>query len=104
MGTRNPRNATELAAETWQRVLSLESAMSQIPRREPVGVVKVWLHGPTPRGYLELDGDTPDIADYPDLAALWGTTFGGDGTTTFGLPDLSGQTIAGVAVEYIVKT
>ena len=38
--------------------------------------------------YLECDGSAYLIADHPDLAAFYGTTFGGNGTTTFGVPDL----------------
>jgi len=41
-----------------------------------------------PRGALVCDGTTASVADWPELAALLGTTFGGDGTTTFGLPAL----------------
>ena len=37
--------------------------------------------------YLELDGSLYLIADHPDLAAFLGTTFGGNGTTTFGVPN-----------------
>jgi microcystin-dependent protein len=39
-------------------------------------------------GTLVCDGSTAAVADWPDLAALLGTTFGGDGTSTFGLPAL----------------
>lgn len=38
---------------------------------------------------LLCDGATHAIASYPDLAALLGTTYGGDGITTFGVPDFS---------------
>lgn len=37
--------------------------------------------------YLELNGALYLIADYPELAAFLGTTYGGNGTTTFGVPD-----------------
>ena len=44
--------------------------------------------GGGPFEYLECDGTTTWlIADYPDLAAFLGTTFGGNGTTTFGVPN-----------------
>lgn len=39
-----------------------------------------------PEFYLSADGSTPLIASYPELASLYGTTYGGNGTTTFGLP------------------
>lgn len=53
----------------------------------PIGSIFMWLAAAIPDGYLKLDGSVVNIADYPDLFALWGTTYGGNGTTTFGLPD-----------------
>lgn len=44
-----------------------------------------------PSGWLICDGSTPTIQQYQMLAALLGTTYGGDGSTTFGLPDLRGR-------------
>ena len=37
------------------------------------------------------DGQLLQISSYTDLFNLLGTTFGGDGTTTFALPDLRGR-------------
>jgi hypothetical protein len=37
---------------------------------------------------LVADGRLLQISQYPDLYALLGTKFGGDGSTTFALPDL----------------
>lgn len=44
-----------------------------------------------PLGYLPCDGSLIPIAGYETLFALIGTTFGGDGQQTFGLPDLRGR-------------
>lgn len=49
-----------------------------------------------PAGWLLCDGSTKLIATYPGLAAVLGTTFGGNGTTTFGLPDLRGRSPIGL--------
>jgi microcystin-dependent protein len=49
-----------------------------------------------PAGFLELDGTVKNIATYPALAAVYGTKYGGDGTTTFGLPDLRGRSFIGL--------
>jgi microcystin-dependent protein len=49
-----------------------------------------------PTGWLICDGSTPLIATYPALAALFGTTYGGNGTTTFGLPDFRGRVSVGL--------
>jgi microcystin-dependent protein len=40
-------------------------------------------------------GQLLSIAQYTALFALLGTTYGGDGQTTFGLPDLRGRTAIG---------
>lgn len=67
----------------------------------PVGSVKMWLTGSAPTGWLILDGSNISRTTYSDLFALWGTTFGtGDGSTTFGIPDMRqripiGKTAAG---------
>lgn len=44
-----------------------------------------------PRGWAFCDGRLLDIAQNDALYALLGTTYGGDGQTTFGLPDLRGR-------------
>ncbi len=48
-----------------------------------------------PAGYLDADGRLLDIATYSTLFALIGTTYGGDGQTTFALPDLRGRAVIG---------
>ena len=44
-----------------------------------------------PLGWLACDGSLQNISDYEVLFTLIGTTYGGDGQTTFGLPDLRGR-------------
>jgi microcystin-dependent protein len=44
-----------------------------------------------PRGFEFCNGQTMSIAQNTALFSLLGTTFGGNGTTTFGLPDLRGR-------------
>lgn len=41
-----------------------------------------------PRGFAPADGQILSIAQNTALFALYGTTYGGDGRTTFALPDL----------------
>jgi microcystin-dependent protein len=45
-----------------------------------------------PRGWAFCDGQILPINQYQSLYSLLGTTYGGDGRTTFGLPDLRGRT------------
>jgi len=44
-----------------------------------------------PDGALPCDGALYDPAIYPDLFAVIGTNFGGNGTSTFAVPDLRGR-------------
>src|SRR5690606_27114112 len=44
-----------------------------------------------PQGWALCNGQLLSIAEYEPLFALLGTTYGGDGQTTFGLPDLQGR-------------
>ena len=44
-----------------------------------------------PRGWAPADGALLDIAQNTALFSLLGTIYGGDGRTTFGLPDLRGR-------------
>ena len=44
-----------------------------------------------PRGWAQCNGQILSINQNQSLFALLGTTFGGDGRTTFGLPDMRGR-------------
>ena len=48
-----------------------------------------------PRGTLEADGRLLPIAQNSALFSLLGTMYGGDGRTTFALPDLRGRVVVG---------
>jgi microcystin-dependent protein len=52
------------------------------------GEIKMWPTASAPSGYLLCDGTVYNITDYPILGPLLGSVFGGNGTTTFGTPDL----------------
>ena len=45
-----------------------------------------------PRNWAFCDGQILPISNYTALFSLLGTTYGGDGRTTFALPDLRGRT------------
>ena len=49
-----------------------------------------------PRGWAFCQGQLLAISQYSALFSLLGTTFGGDGRTTFGLPDLRSRSIVGM--------
>ena len=48
-----------------------------------------------PRGWAQCDGQLLAISQNSALFSLLGTMYGGDGRTTFGLPDLRGRTAIG---------
>jgi microcystin-dependent protein len=52
-----------------------------------------------PQGWMFCDGSLLPISQYQVLFSLLGTTFGGNGTTTFALPDLRGRVPVGAALS-----
>jgi microcystin-dependent protein len=52
-----------------------------------VTALPVWMRACTVTPYLIKDGSTYSSSVYPQLAAQLGSTFGGNGVTTFGVPD-----------------
>jgi microcystin-dependent protein len=56
------------------------------------GSLKLVSFANPPRGWASCDGQNMPISQNPVLYSLLGVTYGGDGTTTFHLPDLRGRT------------
>ncbi len=56
-----------------------------------VGEIRMFGFGRTPNGWQACDGSLLSIAEYEVLFTLIGTTYGGDGQTTFAVPDLRGR-------------
>ena len=56
-----------------------------------IGEIRMFAGNFTPRGYALCDGQLLTISQNDALFSLLGTTYGGDGRTTFGLPDLRGR-------------
>ncbi|MCP4147940.1 MAG: tail fiber protein [bacterium] len=53
-----------------------------------LGTVKLFAIHYAPRGWLRCEGQLLQIEQYEPLYTLLGTTYGGNGETTFALPDL----------------
>lgn len=49
-----------------------------------------------PEGYVECNGQLLQIAQHRPLFNLIKTAYGGDGTTTFAVPDLRGRLVCGI--------
>lgn len=58
-----------------------------------IGEIRMFAFGTrgAPNGWQACDGSLLPISEYDTLFALIGTTYGGDGQTTFAVPDLRGR-------------
>ena len=71
----------------------------------PIGTVISVMGNDAPMNYLKCDGTIYNIADYPELAQYFeqqftaSNKFGGDGVTTFAVPDLQGEFLRGAGAN-----
>ena len=61
----------------------------------PIGTVLSFAGQTAPHGYLLANGASYKVADYPDLYAVIGNTYGGD-STNFNVPDYRETVLVGV--------
>ena len=57
-----------------------------------IGELRVFSFGFAPKGWVQCNGQLMSIQQNTALFAILGTTYGGDGVRTFGLPNLQGRT------------
>src|ERR1700739_4818993 len=57
-----------------------------------VGEIRMFAGNFAPAGWMFCEGQLLPISEYETLFNLIGTTYGGDGQSTFALPDLRGRT------------
>jgi len=60
-----------------------------------LGQIAIFPYNFAPQGWAKCDGQLLAISSNTALFALIGTIYGGDGQSTFGLPDLRGRTAIG---------
>jgi microcystin-dependent protein len=60
-----------------------------------VGQIKIFAGNFPPAGWAFCSGQLLPISEYETLFTIIGTTYGGDGETTFALPDLRGRLVTG---------
>lgn len=60
-----------------------------------IGEIRLFPYKLIPAGWLACNGQILQIGSNPALFSLLGTQFGGNGTTTFQLPNLNGRAIVG---------
>ena len=60
-----------------------------------LGEIRLFAFTALPSNYRPCDGSSLQIRDYTDLYALIGTIYGGDGRSTFAVPNMSGRVPVG---------
>jgi microcystin-dependent protein len=65
-----------------------------------IGEIRLFSGGSVPQGWAPCNGQLLQIAQSSPLFTLIGTTYGGDGVTTFALPDLQGRVPVNVAALF----
>ena len=103
---KNPDGSlTKIAGKTLQYPVNTNIGTSEVLQDAPVGHIISYMGTIIPAHYLACDGSIYNISDYPKLAehflANFGSKnyFGGDGTTTFGVPDLRGEFLRGAGTN-----
>lgn len=92
VGFQNKIGVYALVAALEPRLLALESA-----NNAKIGRIRAFAFGTTPAHYLPCNGAAVSRTTYAKLFAKIGTTFGaGDGSTTFNVPELRGESIRGL--------
>jgi microcystin-dependent protein len=67
-----------------------------------VGEIRMFGGNFAPLGWAFCDGSLLPISEYETLFTLIGTTYGGDGQTTFALPDLRGRLPVHQGSSYVI--
>jgi microcystin-dependent protein len=60
-----------------------------------IGEIRIFAGNFAPQGWFFCQGQLLQISEFDTLYSLIGTTYGGDGQTTFALPDLRSRAVLG---------
>jgi microcystin-dependent protein len=71
--------------------LVMLAPFSVMAQEQFIGEVRMFAGNFAPRNWAFCNGQLLQIAQYSALFSILGTTYGGDGRVTFGLPDLRGR-------------
>lgn len=81
---------------TISQITGLQSALDVASQSVPSGAIVVFAGSVAPTGWLMCSGNAVSRTAYPSLFAAIGTTYGGgDGFSSFNLPDLRGRVPVG---------
>lgn len=87
----------EAISDLFQKLSVIENEVETLEMYDPnrseatLGEITMFGGNFAPRGWAFCDGQLLSINAYQSLFSLLGTNYGGDGRTTFGLPDLDGR-------------
>ena len=66
-----------------------------------ISEVRIYSFGFAPKGWAQCNGQLMPISQNQALFSLLGTTYGGNGSTTFGLPNLQGSVTMHMGSGYV---
>eukprot|EP00928_Gymnodinium_smaydae_P095364 TRINITY_DN8194_c0_g1_i2.p1 TRINITY_DN8194_c0_g1~~TRINITY_DN8194_c0_g1_i2.p1 ORF type:complete len:165 (-),score=31.90 TRINITY_DN8194_c0_g1_i2:67-561(-) len=81
--------------ETRARATNSSSFLRLSARDTFLGEIILFGGSYAPQGWRYCHGQLLPISEFNDLFAILGTTYGGDGRTTFALPDTRGRAVVG---------
>lgn len=88
----------------WIFFLSVWFAGQTQAQEHFIGEIKAFPYNFVPRGFIACDGQMLKISEYNDLFKAIGNRYGGDGSTTFAVPDLNGAILVGAHKDLPVGT
>ena len=81
---------------------SIQNNNEIITNTVPVGTILEWMSQNAPEYYLQLNGQSLSISEYPELYSVLGKTYGGT-DTTFKLPNQNAGANVTLNYYYIIK-
>lgn len=93
--TRLARDVSNIDAAGEEKIREIVGSGTGGTMNVPVGSVIAHMGETAPLGFLVCDGTIYNISQYPKLFGIIGNKFGGDGQTTFAVPDLRGEFLRG---------
>jgi microcystin-dependent protein len=68
------------------------------------GAIAMFANAYVPDGWMPCCGQLLQVMDYPELFSIIGTTYGGNGSTNFALPNLNGRFPLGDSHQFPLGT
>jgi len=96
------RCIANLPADHFWKYFCLYNHKNQNVMDPIMASIMLWPCDWEPRGWLFCNGEELSIAQNTALFSLIGTTYGGDGVTTFLLPNLQSVGSPGAEMRYII--